>query len=275
MQVGTRLDFSKCSLTVENNGSLDIYKLRPHQDLGKISFRDSANIVIELLRDGLPIVHAPDRVLLANQLEKFICFCAEMTESDSDSVYSCMLRFMENRDFVEVSRTVQALMLMDDLLGRSFVSARKYHPPYQRVNFEGLIKGYRGLYFIRKPSFKKEMTAAYFREAYGEAIIPEGEHLEARFANKTIIIESGTTLRFLALRHFDSSTTQNQRGVDVYCDAVCAFEKDIAYMGLAEFEVVFDPSCFGEPNRTKVVGSVPLHWVTQRTNGPVATDRPS
>lgn len=264
METGTRLDFSKCSLVVEGNDSCQDYVLTPHHDLSHIGLSESMLVVATLLREGLPIVHTPDRSLLANQLEKLAAFCAG---SGFSSIFVGLHHFMQGKDFVENSRTVQALIVMDSVLREGY--AYKYEDRNYRncIHVKGMINGYNNLLFLRDRQFKSGMTKAG-RHVLIEAIIPLGDYLEATYSGKRTVIEGGTVLNFTPKRHFDSNTVaQTEYGADVFYDAVCAFEKDIAYVGDEKFEARIEPTCIGE-NKGKIVhGLIPLHWVTtQATN---------
>jgi hypothetical protein len=264
MQVGTHLDFSKCSFIVENDGKYNNYAIHPHHNLDKATFFESALFVAELLREGLPVVLEADRELLASQLIKFACFSAG---SGLDYVDDNFYRFSCNSNFIETSRTVQALMVMEDLLRGGY--AYECHETIRgRIKVKGFRENYRDLMFIHQSRFKAVITTAHFYEAYGEAIIPEGQYLKVEAADKVTKLESGSMLRFRAIRHFDSTPTQYIRGVDMHCHAVCNFDKDTFYLGRAELEVIFDPSCFGETNDKTAFGFLPLHWITKTTDGP-------
>lgn len=265
MEVGTRLNFSKCSLTVERDGLFINYELKPHRVLsGKVGFIEAIMMVIELLRDGLPIIHAHDRPLLGNQLQKFADYCVG---SGFCSVFEAYYSFAVGKDFVEISRTIQALIVVDELLRGRYVNiGNELQNVPVRIN--GLIKENSDFSFPREKRFKAETTSAYFHRAFGEAIIPDGEYLEAKFAGKTITFEGGTALGFRPIRHFDSAPSRNTSGVDVFCQAVCSHNKDIAYLGQAEFEAQIDPACFPGINRPLAYGFIPLHWVTRKVNGP-------
>jgi hypothetical protein len=268
MQVGTHLNFSKCSLAVEYDGHFYNYVLKPHNKIGELSFIEYAMFVSQLLREGLPIVHASNRDLLANQLQKLASFCAG---SGFKYAYESVLRFMRGMDFIEASRTVQALIVMDSLLGGRF--AYGANDDNRIVQIKGWIEDYYELSFIRDSKFKREMTSAHFRQAFGEAIIPEGEHLIVKSAHKETIIESGTTLRFRAIRHFDSTPSRDTYFVDADCYPIYEFDNNIAYIGRAELEVNFAPWSVDQPPRTKVYGTIPLHWLIRTTDGAVREDQ--
>lgn len=263
------IDFEQFTLsTIVENRNVR-YELHLKKKRDEISLFDAIEMTISTLKSGAPFVKENERENLIQSLEEFNAFSSDYVKRNQSHygphADELAINASKEQGFLHSSRLIQALLLV-----RTLTQGTDKFRVKSGITVRGLqndcAKKFDKLDVLDKGSFKTDISKAYFYEAYGEAVIPEGESLIIKNPDGAEFkIESGSLLRFKSLRHFGAKQSLSQKYVSLLCKAK-AVHQDRYNLTLASLESVFDHTCEGFEGATRqsiIYGRVPLHWITK------------
>lgn len=254
-----RIDFDRCFFVSELKNDRIECALELHDQSQDLEIHDMLEITIDLLRKGIPIVSAHDREPIADQLDQFFSFMKnERPVRFFPGEFNVFFyRFTSGKNYLIASRLAQGLMLVRlFVVGQAVIEGFNLKGLNEKLDFH--------FSFLNGKQFKASFTSRFFQnfQAFGEAVIPKGEFLTLSTSAEKVRLESGTTLRFRAVRFFDSEGPYRRKKGFVFADAGTE-SSEAPLLIKCDQPVVFDPKTLDENSSLSILGSIPMHWITK------------